>query len=375
MIAVKFNDVVTDATVVPKTHPYLCPYPADYPDIHVNFPGCGANSAVAAPAFLPFTSSLFSSLYTTDLAVVSLTLPFQSPIFELGALSSGDRLILDIQVPDAGTNGALIREFSIQLIKGSRRGSSQALSAQCSGVTYNCQIDQTISTGDIYFLGVSDPTGNFVFSNVQYFTVHAQKNSSGTVTDLFKYVDVFRNKVVKYFYSNGGSAHTLTLSPVESTTNGTNVTANTANRFLTLYQTGGAPSQANVFGNVGSPISWASDSYDNTTKVLSYVTPTLSQGFYVVISTFNDVGNVTLTHSSFGYTCPYDSSFTDIHLNFEGCIPNTLGVTGAPDATDSTQFRPEPCVERDSAGTCTRCVETYDLIGGDCLFNVTCPDG
>ena len=124
-----------------------------------------------------------------------------------------------------------------------------------------------------------------MFSNVQYFTVHAQKNSSGTVTTLFKYVDVFRNKVIKYFYSNGASTLTLTLNPVEGSVNGTTVTGNTANRFLTLYQTGGATSEANVFGNIGSAITWASEAYDNASSTHTYVTPTLSQGFYVVIST------------------------------------------------------------------------------------------
>ena len=257
MIAVKFDDVVTDATVVPKSHPYVCPYPADYPDIHVNFPGCTDNSNATAPAFLPFASTSHTATYTTDITAASTALPFESPIYELGTLNSGDRLLLDIQVPNAGSNAALIREFSIQLIRGTRRGSSQALSAQCNGVTYNCQLDQTISTDATYFLGISDPSGNFVFSNVQYFTVHAQKNSSGNITDLFKYVDVFRNKVIKYFYSNGGSSQNLTLTPVDSTTNGVNVTADTTNRFLTLYQTGGAPTEANIFSNQGAPVTWA----------------------------------------------------------------------------------------------------------------------
>ena len=375
MIAVKYDDVVSSATVVPKTFSYTCPYPAAYPDIHVNFPGCTANSAAATPSFLPFTSTSLTTTYTTDITVASLTLPFESPIFELGTLSSGDRLLLDVQVPSAGASAALIREFSIQLIRGSRRGSSQALSAQCSGVTYNCQIDQTISTGDTYFLGVSDPTGNFIFSYVQYFTIHAQKNSSGTVSTLFKYVDVYRNKVAKYFYSDGATAHTLSLSPVGDITSGTTVSADATNRFLTLYKTGGAPSEANSFSNTGSAITWASTSYDATTDIHTYVTPTLSQGFYVVISTFNDINNVTLSHSTLGYTCPYDASFTDIHQNFQGCTPNTFAVAGAPATTIDTQFRPTPCVETNSAGTCTRCVETYDLINGVCVFNVSCPNG
>ena len=315
MIAVKFDDQ-SDVTVVPKSHAYTCPYPSDYPDIHANFPGCTANTNVTAPVFLPFTSISLSNTYTTDIKVASSALPFESPIYELGTLSSGDKLLLDVQIPNAGASAALVREFSIQLIRGSRRGSSQALSFQCASVTYNCRIEQTISSGDTYFLGISDPTGNFVLSTVQYFTVHAQKNSSGTVSDLFKYVDIFRNKVVKYFYSDGLSAHTLTLSPVGDTTNGTNITADTTNRYLTLFKTGGSPDESNSFSNSGSAITFASNSYDPITDILTYVTPTLAQGYYVLISTFNDVKNVTVTHSPLGYTCPFDSSFNDIFKSF-----------------------------------------------------------
>lgn len=162
MIAVKFDDTVADATVIPKTYGYTCPYPSDYPDIHVNFPGCTANTGVPAPAFLPFTTTTYTNQYTTDISVSSTSLPFEAPIYNLGSLSSGDRLLLDIQVPDAGTNAALIREFSIQLIRGTRSGSTTDLAPQCSGVTYNCDIEQTISSTDDYWLRISDPTGFFV---------------------------------------------------------------------------------------------------------------------------------------------------------------------------------------------------------------------
>ena len=121
---------------------------------------------------------------------------------------------------------------------------------------------RTISVGDTYFLGISDPTGNLVFSSVQYYTVHAQKNSSGNITDLFKYVDVLRNKVVKYLYSDGSAAHTLTLSPVDGTTSGANITADTTNRYLTLFKTGGSPEESNSFSNTRSAIKMASSSYD-----------------------------------------------------------------------------------------------------------------
>lgn len=165
---------------------------------------------------------------------------------------------------------------------------------------------------------------------MQYFTVTAQKNSSGTVTTLFNYVDVYRNKVIKYFYSDGSTAHTLTINPIPEIANGTNITANTTNRYLTLYTTGGASTEANVFDNTGSAITWASETYDNVSDTLTYVTPTLAKGFYVVISTFNDINNVTISHSTRGYTCPYSSTFTDIHLNFQGCTANTIGISPTP---------------------------------------------
>ena len=97
----------------------------------------------------------------------------------------------------------------------------------------------------------------------------------------------------------------------------------------------------------------------------------------MVISTFNDVNNVTLTHSTDGFTCPYDGNFTDIHLNFEGCLGNTLGVNGAPNTSIPTQFRAEPCLERDSSNRCTRCVSddyTIDASTGECVFTKTCGD-
>ena len=56
-----------------------------------------------------------------------------------------------------------------------------------------------------------------------------------------------------------------------------------------------------------------SHSYDPAKEVLTYVTPTLDQGYYVLISTFNDIKDVTVTHSTLEYTCPFDKSFTDIH--------------------------------------------------------------
>ena len=109
---------------------------------------------------------------------------------------------------------------------------------------------------------MSDPSGNFVNDFVQYFTIHAQKNSSGTTSTIFKYVDVFRNKVVKYLYSYNGAAHSFTLNPILENSNGTTITPNTTNRYLTLYSTSGSPSEGNVFINTGDSVRWQTTTYD-----------------------------------------------------------------------------------------------------------------
>ena len=231
--------------MVTSSHAYTCPYNSEFPDIYINFVGCTTNPTPPAVTFAAYPTPAvflpFSSAYTTGIGWASSSLPFESPIYDLGVLNSGDRLLLDIQVPSAGTNGALLSSLSIQLLRGSRSGSATALESQCSSVTYNCQIDTTVTTSSQYYLSVSDPAGNFISSYVQYFTIHAQKSSSGTVTTIFRYVDVVRNRVVKYIYSNGATAHSFTLSPIEANTNGTNITANTTNRYLTLYRTTGMP--------------------------------------------------------------------------------------------------------------------------------------
>ena len=115
-----------------------------------------------------------------------------------------------------------------------------------------------------------------------------------------------------------------------------------------------------MFNNFPGAISWSTTAYDSVSKVNTFTTPVLSEGFYILISTFTDTDNVTLGHSTYDYVCPYDSSFVDIYLNFEGCTANPSSVDGAPATTITPQFTATPCLNPDQPlGNCTQCVQGY----------------
>ena len=144
---------------------------------------------------------------------------------------------------------------------------------------------------------------------------------------------------------------------------------------MTLYSTGGTPLELNVFTNQGSPVVYASTAYDATNDIFTYTTPTLAQGFYALIATYDDLQNVTLEYSTLPFACPFDPAFTDVFGSFMGCVGNGGTVPGAAASQLSPTFKASPCIETDPTGACTRCVDDYDLVNGTCTFNTTCPDG
>lgn len=122
----------------------------------------------------------------------------------------------------------------------------------------------------------------------------------GAVTNpIFSNVEVFRQRVIKYFYVATAQTRTFTLTPIEALADGS---PDLRYRYITLYKTTGNPIY-NIFRNNGNKIEWNNDdiAYDSVTKLVSYTSPTLSVGFYVFIITFLDTADVSLSY----FTSPF----------------------------------------------------------------------
>lgn len=68
-----------------------------------------------------------------------------------------------------------------------------------------------------------------------------------------------------------------------------------------------------------------------------------------------------ITFDTDPYACPYNPSFPDVYLNFQGCTPpvSQIGL---------------PCLNYDSVmQICLKCIQSYNLVNGTCLANTTCP--
>ena len=221
-----------------KSHVYACPYPSDYLDIHLNFPGCTANTDVTAPVFLPFPppTSSYSYDFTTVKASAAAK-PFKYPIYSLGGITSGKTIGIKLALVDIDNNAAPVSSFTIKLIKGTPEGTAVDLSSQCSGASSACSVPCLINATDDYYLAVYDATGIFVKSFVQWFALEVIDDiNAAAPSTLLKVSDVLRDRVIKYLYIDPAQATTLTLSPV--------VSDDTANRDLELFAVSGS---GNVF--------------------------------------------------------------------------------------------------------------------------------
>lgn len=245
------------------------------------------------------------------------------PSYALGYLTAGTTVSINLTTPsNTGSNAFAMNSITVDLLPDNYPSSPVSCTQTCSS-NASCMATCPILVSQKYRLNLtkssspSTTTGSNpkVLQHFQIVVTSLPLNAINS-TVLLQVTETFRDRVAKLIYLSSYYYGQFSLFPAVETALGT---VDLTKTNLRLYKVNSITGISNVYdiknqADILNNPALATQTYSSTTRTLSYNTTTpLSQGYYVLVATFNPTNNhyLKLSFPTDSYPCPYPVGYSD----------------------------------------------------------------